>query len=56
MNRKSRGAQRQTYNQTVARVPGLYNDDARVEIEVLGEREQFDFFNLTAVERANCMN
>lgn len=40
----------------MARVPGLYNEEARVEIEVLGEREQFDFFNLTAVERANCMN
>ena len=56
MNRQSRGTQRQVYNQNVARVPGLYNEDARVEIEVLGSSEAFDFFNLTAVERSNCMN
>lgn len=47
MNRASRGAQRNVFNENLARVPGLYNENAKVNIEVLPV-EQYDFLNLTA--------
>jgi hypothetical protein len=34
-SRKSRGQMRVTYNESVPRIPGIYNRDAEVEIEEL---------------------
>jgi hypothetical protein len=38
------------FNEKVAKVPGLYNENARFKIE-FSPYNQYDFFNLTANER-----
>jgi hypothetical protein len=48
--------QRITFNEHLARVPGLYNENAKVEIEAISQNDQFDFFNLTVQERTNNLN
>jgi len=45
--RASRGAQRNCFNENLARVPGLYNEHAKVTVDV-NPVESYDFLNLTA--------
>lgn len=60
-NRQSRGQHRASLNDSVARIPGIYNDKASVEIEPVstGQSESvvqpYDFFNLNAQSRTNAM-
>lgn len=56
LNRKSRGENRTVFNEQIARVPGLYNAQAKVDIVPLQTVDPYDFFNLNAVERTNCLN
>ena len=56
MNRKSRGTSRDVFNEHLARVPGLYNDTAKVEVVPLSHVDQYDFLNLNVVERTNYLN
>ncbi len=37
-------------------MPGLYNENAKVEIIPLQTVDPYDFFNLNAIERTNCLN
>jgi DNA polymerase alpha subunit B len=56
LTRKSRGDNRVVFNEQIARVPGLYNAQAKVDIAPLQTVDPYDFFNLNAVERTNCLN
>jgi len=52
LERKSRGQLRATFNETVARLPGVYNPDAKVEVVEIQGVEPYDKFNLTVFDRA----
>jgi len=60
-NRQSRGNNRSTLNDGVARIPGIYNEGAEVEITAVGPNQQesiiqnYDFFNLNANTRTAVM-
>ena len=58
MNRQSKGAARETYNNAIARIPGLYNENCKVVVEPLEESmvDKYDFFNLTTQMRSNYMH
>ncbi len=43
------------YNEHLARVPGLYNDQCKVEI-TYDALEHYDFLNLTVTERTQHLN
>ena len=47
------GVCRETFNSSVNKIPGKYNENCEVEVEPLedAEVERFDFFNLTAKMR-----
>ena len=54
---------RATYNESLARIPGIYNEQAEVEIKSLmpsaslNQNQQFyDMFNLNAADRGIYMN
>lgn len=55
-NRKSRGDNRVIFNEKVARLPGLYNEHAKVDIVPLQTVDPYDFFNLNAVDRTNYLD
>ena len=58
MNRQSKGAAREIYNQAVTKIPGLYNEGCKVEIEPLDGSvvDKYDFFNLTTQMRSNFLH
>ena len=50
-NRKTKGQLRQVFNESLSKIPGMYNDKASVEITVRNNIEAFDIFNLTSAGR-----
>ena len=52
-NRQSRGVCRDTFNVSVNKIPGIYNEHCQVEVEPLEGCivSQYDQFNLTASMR-----
>lgn len=53
--RKSRGQQRAIYNEGVSRIPGAYNKEAKVQVEIMNYQEPYDMLNLTANVRTDAL-
>ena len=51
ISRKSRGNNRVQYNDTIQKIPGLYNEKGRVEVQVINDVLPYDILNLTAAGR-----
>jgi hypothetical protein len=48
--------QRVIYNEGVKQIPGVYNQEAKVEVQILGEETQpYQFLNLTANSRTQAL-
>lgn len=58
LNRQSKGAARETYNNAISKIPGLYNESCKVDVEPLEESmvDKYDFFNLTTQMRSNYLH
>ena len=54
-DRKSRGIQRVSFNEHITKIPGIYNEKAKVVVD-FQKVEKYDFFNLTSTMRANYLN
>ena len=54
--RKSRGVQRVIYNEGVKQIPGVYNLDAKVDVQLLGEpTNPYQFLNMTSNARTQAL-
>lgn len=51
ISRECKGNERAVYNQTMTKIPGLYNERGNINVQVVSNVENYDLFNLTAAER-----
>jgi hypothetical protein len=54
-SRNNRGQVRFTYNEGVAKIPGVFNEGCRVEVKIKTEVNQYDFLNLNSIARTSAM-
>ena len=56
ISRKSKALQRVTFNDSVNKIPGIYNEKGIVAVQSITKVQSYDFLNLTAAGRVQSLD